>query len=97
MATTGSDWKTKVNTVLNSCQQELKRTTSIGKKMFSASRTNACMHESLEKLGALALKDMRDNKLAWDNPEVKDIVEQIEKCEVELHDIENEVTQIKKR
>ena len=44
-------WKNKVQDILHTCQEELKRTTEIGKKMLSASSTNSELHSAYEELG----------------------------------------------
>ncbi len=91
-----NDWKGRVTSVLQSCQHEITRTTSIGKKMFTASKTNGCLHEALKDLGALALKDLRDDKLKWDNPNVAELIDRICRCENELCKIEDDVKELKK-
>ena len=88
-------WKSKVHEILNICQEELKKTTEIGKKMLSASKTNSELHENYEKLGLLALTDLKNGSLKWDNPEVTNLVDQISAKEEELEVIEKEVRKIK--
>ena len=90
------DWKERVSDVLQTCQQEIVKTTTIGKKMLTASRTNSCLHEALEELGSLALKDLRDNKLEWTNSKVEEILSRIDQCEEDLSKIEDDVKELKK-
>lgn len=88
-------WKNKVQEILNVCQEEIKRTTEIGKKMLSASKTNTCLHESYEELGVLVVKAIKDGSLKWDNPRVKELINTIENCEHDLDEIESEVNKIR--
>lgn len=88
-------WKLKVQEMLQVCQDEIKRTTEIGKKMLSASKTNTVLHEAYEELGMLAVKELQDKKLQWDNPRVAEILEQVKKCEKDLSSIESEMNKIK--
>ena len=90
-----SDWKKKVNDLFQTAQDEVRKTTIIGKKMLTASKTNSCLHDSLERLGALAVKDIRSGKLKWDNPELEELLTVIEQCEKDLEEIEKEVKSVK--
>jgi len=90
-----SHWKNKFQNIYKNCQEELKKTTEIGKKMLSASKTNSCLHDSFEELGMLALKEIKSGNLEWDNPKVLKLIKQIESCEKDLSLIENEVNKIK--
>ena len=88
-------WKEKVSDFFNICQDELKKTTKIGKKMLNASKTNTELHETYEKIGQLAVSEMRANNLKWDHEEVAGLMENIKKCEADLAEIEKEVQSIK--
>jgi len=90
-----SDWKKKVNDLFQTAQDEVRKTTIIGKKMLSASKTNSCLHDSLERLGSLAVKDIRSGKLKWDNPQLEELLTVIEQCEKDLEAIEKEVKSVK--
>lgn len=90
------DWKTRFNDMVQSCQNELKRTTQIGMKMLSASQSNAQLHETYEQLGRLVKNAMATSDLSWDNPEAKELAQKIEKLEKELEGLEAEVQTIKK-
>jgi len=89
-------WKDKVQEIFNVCQSELKRTTEIGKKMLSASKTNSELHDSYESLGRLAAKSLEDKTLKWDHPEIEEILQKIAKCKIDLDEIEGQVRDIKK-
>lgn len=88
-------WKKTFQKLVDSCQQEVKRTTEIGKKMLSASKTNSCLHESYEALGAYTLKAIKEGHLTWDDPKVRELIQTIESCEKDLEDIESEVNKIR--
>ena len=88
-------WRHKFKNLMDNCQQEVKRTTEIGKKMLSASKTNSCLHESYEELGALVMKAIKAGELEWSHPKVKELIAQIENCENDLNTIENEVNKIR--
>lgn len=88
-------WKLKVQEVLHSCQEEFKKTTLIGKKMISASRTNSTIHESLEELGNLVFKAIKSGELKWVDAKVDQLIQKIGECQADLEDIEKEVQKIK--
>ena len=88
-------WKNRFNEIIQVCQEELKRTTEIGKKMLSASKTNSCLHEAYEELGMLVAKSLEDNELNWDNPKAKELLVKINTCKEDLNSIEDEVNKIK--
>ena len=88
-------WQLKFQEMLQTCQDEVKRTTEIGKKMLSASRTNSNLHEAYEELGVLAARALKDGSLNWDNARVKEILNTINNCEHDLEVIEDEVNKIK--
>ncbi|MBT3235990.1 MAG: hypothetical protein HN353_08570 [Bdellovibrionales bacterium] len=89
------EWKAKVYEVFQTCQDEIKKTTVMGKKMLSASKTNSCLHESYEELGRMAFEDLAASKLSWDNPKVASMLKKIEQCHQELRLIENEMNKVK--
>jgi len=88
-------WKNKVQELYHACQEELKRTTEIGKKMLSASKTNTSLHENYEELGRLAVKQMASGQLIWVDPRVLELIDAIELSEKELEGFEGEVSNIK--
>ena len=94
--TNKSQWKDKLNTLLNSAQSELKRTTAIGIKLVSASQANSQLHEKLEELGKLAFSALEDKELQWHNPKVHDLVKEIQNLHATLEAYEEDVQQIKK-
>ncbi|MBT3584552.1 MAG: hypothetical protein HN509_06580 [Halobacteriovoraceae bacterium] len=88
-------WKAKVQEIFQVCQDELKRTTEIGKKMLSASKTNSSLHDAYEELGHLAAKAVTEKEIEWNNPRVKELLNIIGNCESDLEDIEEEVNKIR--
>jgi len=89
------EWKSRVQELFQTAQDEFKRTTEIGKKMLTASKTNSSLHEAYEALGMLAVKEIERGNLEWNNPKVKELLEQISHCQKDLEDIESEVKKIK--
>lgn len=88
-------WKSKFNEIIETCQSELKRTTDIGKKMLSASKTNSTLHESYEEIGALVVKALKSGELTWENARIAEIMKTIEGCEKDLETMEKEVNNIR--
>lgn len=88
-------WKDKVQEMFQVCQEEIKRTTKIGKKMLTASKTNTCLHEAYEELGQLAAKEIESKNLTWENPRVIELLDMIKNCESDLDEIEVEMNKIK--
>jgi hypothetical protein len=78
------------------CQDELKRTTEIGKKMLSASKTNTTLNESYEELGHLTFLAVESGEVKFENDRVKELINTIRSCEFDLEKIENDVNDIKK-
>ena len=95
MHKTPQPWKDKVQELFQVCTDELKRTTEIGKKMLSASKTNTNLHEAYDELGHLAAKALDSGTLQWDDPKAKELVAKIKECENDLEFIESELKKIK--
>lgn len=93
--TSSAEWKGRVQKMLQTCQGELKRTTEIGKRMLSASKTNSKLHENYEELGVLLVKAMESGEVKWDNARVQEIMSEIKICEKSLEEIEDEVNNIR--
>lgn len=53
-----NEWKIRVQEILTVCHEEFRKTTTIGKKMLSASRTTTNLHEAYEELGRLLYEAM---------------------------------------
>ncbi len=90
-----NQWKEKVQSALNNVQGELKKTTDIGVRMFSASKTNSCLKEAYEELGKIVAKEMKADRLDFEHPRAADLLNQIKDCESNLSTIEEEVNDIR--
>ena len=89
------NWSKKFIQVLQHAQDELKKTTEIGKKMISASKTSSELHDAYESLGKHIYKLLKEKNLNPDDPELDSFVEKIDDLHEELGDIESEVNKIK--
>ena len=92
-----SKWKERFQSIVNSCQTEIKRTTSIGKKMLNASRTNTDIHHSYEEIGQLVVQQIKSGSLVWENEQLKLLMKKIEDSEKNLEKIEEELKIIKEQ
>ncbi len=90
-----SNFKDRMHKMLQTCQGELKRTTEIGKRMLSASKTNTKLHENYEELGLLVAKALCSGELKWENSRVHELLGEIKVCEKDLENIEDEVNNIR--
>jgi len=88
-------WKIKVQEMLQICQEELKKTTEIGKKMLTASKASTTLRETYEELGLMVVNEMRKGSFKWENEKVEELLEKISLKEKELEEIEKEVKKIK--
>ena len=88
-------WKTKVQDILHICQEELKKTTEIGKKMLNASNTNSEIHSGYEELGHYIKSKIEAGEVNIEDPKVADMINMINLKESELEEIEKEVRKIK--
>ena len=94
---TQQQWKEKVQHFFNCCQDELKKTTTIGKKMISASKTNTCLHDSYKELGRLVFKALEKEELQWDHPQLPRLMQVIRECKDGLKNIEEDVNRLKSK
>lgn len=92
----GTDWKLKLNDIVQTCQSELKKTTKIGMKMISASQSNVQLHEAYEELGKWAFSQINSGKILNKEEDILALIEKIKTLEVELESFEHEVQEIKK-
>lgn len=90
------NWKEKFHDAINICQVELKKATSIGKKMLVASKTNSELKDQYENIGRYVVKAIDEDRLHWDDEEAKKLKEIINESEAKLKEIEKEVSDIKK-
>lgn len=88
-------WKNKMHNVFNNVQEELKKTTDIGVRMFTASKTNSCLKDAYEELGKLVAREMKAERLEFNHARAKELLKTIQDCENHLSSIEEEVHDIK--
>lgn len=88
-------WRNRVQEIYKICQEELKRTTEIGKKMLDAGKANSGLRGLYEELGLLTVKSLREGQLNWDDPKVKELLEKIGQFEQSLDEIESDVNRIR--
>lgn len=88
-------WVDKFNELVNTCQNEFKRTTQIGMKMVSASQSNAQLQEEYQKLGKIVAKAIKKGDLKWENEEAAQLIEQIAQLKGQLKGYEKEVQDLK--
>ena len=93
-----TDWKIKLNDIVQTCQSELKKTTKIGMKMLSASQSNVQLHEAYEELGKWLVAEVQAGKISLGetDQEVKELVEKVQTLEEQLELFEQDVQDIKK-
>ena len=88
-------WRDKVQELFQTCSEELKRTTKIGKKMLTATKTNTQLHECYEELGQLIYKAVTKEGHEWENPKARELINLIKSCRHDLKAIEEDVIKIK--
>ncbi len=89
------EWKMRVQEIINVCQEELRKTTAIGKRMLTASKTNTCLHEAYKELGHLFFKAMENGEVDWQNAKCQELIKTIRSCQEDLNSIEQEVQRLK--
>lgn len=95
MTSTNNRIKNKVKTLLSNAKQEFEKTTSLGKKMLNASKTNSELHNTYEELGVFVYKMLKDGHLEWNHAKAKELQKRIDILEEELKAIEDEVKKLK--
>ena len=90
-----SDFSKRVQGMLKVCQDEIVKTTEIGKKMLSASKANSEIHDTYEKLGMLLTEAIKNKEHEWNHPIVHQLIKKIDDYEKNLEDIESDVNKIK--
>ena len=80
---------------MNHFQMELKKTSSIGKKMLTASRTNAHLKDTYEELGKLLEKGVDNGEVDWDSARLRALLHTVKACKRDLEEIERKMNTIK--
>lgn len=84
-----------IKEMISQFQKEIVKTGVIGKKMLTASRTNAHLKETYEELGRLVCEGIKKGELEWSHPRLKQMLQTIEACQKDLEEIEEQVQKIK--
>ncbi len=95
MTDKGQDWKDRFHDIFNICQEEVKKTTEIGKRMLSASKAKGQLNEAYSELGSLAFSALNKGELTSDDPRVAELMTKIKNYEADLENIEKEVNTIR--
>jgi hypothetical protein len=90
-----SNWKGKFNFWLLNFHQEVIKTSTIGKKMLTASRTNAHLTDTYVELGKLLERGVESGEVDWDSPKMRSLLHTVKACKKDLEEIENQVNRIK--
>ena len=85
----------KFNFWLLNFHKEIKKTTAIGKKMLTASRTNAHLKGTYEELGRLLEHGVESGQVDWDSPKMRALLHTIKACKKDLEEIEKKMNKIK--
>lgn len=90
-----SKLKGKFNFWLLNFHKEIMKTSAIGKKMLTASRTNAHLKDTYEELGKLLERGVENGEVDWDSPKMRALIHTIKACKRDLEDIELKMNRIK--
>jgi hypothetical protein len=71
------------------------KTSAIGKKMLTASRTNAHLKDTYEELGRLLEQGISSGEVEWDSAKIRALLHTIKACKKDLEEIEHQVYKIK--
>jgi hypothetical protein len=67
----------------------------IGRKLLTASRTNAHLKDTYEELGRLLEKGIESGEIEWDSAKVRALLHTANACKKDLEHIEKQVYKIK--
>jgi hypothetical protein len=90
-----SNWKVNFDRWLFSFHQEVIKAGVIGKKLLTASRTNAHLKETYEELGRLLEKGIETKEVEWDSAKVRALLHTARACKKDLEHLERQVHKIK--
>jgi hypothetical protein len=90
-----SNWKINMNHWFFNFHQEVIKAGVIGKKLLTASRTNAHLKETYEELGRLLEKGIESGEVEWNSAKVHALLHTVKACKKDLEHIENQVYKIK--
>ena len=75
------NWSKRFIQVLQHWQEELRKTTKIGKKMILASKTNSDLHDLYEDLGKKVYFSLKEKSLDSEDPIFQDFVKKIDELQ----------------
>jgi hypothetical protein len=87
--------RNRFNFWLLNFHKEVMKTTAIGKKMLTASRTNAHLKDTYEELGRLLESGVESGQVDWDSPKMRALLHTIKACKKDLEEIEKKMNKIK--
>lgn len=90
-----TNFKIKFNYWLHNIQNEIKKTSAIGRKMLTASRTNAHLKDTYEELGKLLEKGVDSGEVDWDSARLRALLHSVKACKKDLEEIEKKMNKIK--
>ena len=90
-----SNWKGRFNHWLFNFHQEILKTGVIGRKLLTASRTNAHLKETYEELGRLLEKGIESGEISCDSVKIRALLHTADACKKDLEHIERQVHKIK--
>lgn len=90
-----SRWKAHFNHWLFNFHQEVIKAGVIGKKLLTASRTNAHLKDTYEELGRLFEKEIESGEISCESAKVRALLHTARACKKDLEHIEQQVYKIK--
>lgn len=88
-------FRIKFNYWFHNIQNEIKKTSAIGRKMLTASRTNAHLKDTYEELGKLLEKGVDSGEVDWDSARLRALLHSVKACKKDLEEIERKMNKIK--
>lgn len=87
--------KVKMKSFFSLFRFNIFKTTRIGRKLLTASRTNAHLKETYEELGRLVEQEMLSGELMLNSPRAKALLQTINACKKDLEHLEKQVNKIR--
>lgn len=85
----------KLNHWLFNFHQEVIKTGAIGKKLLTASRTNAHLKDTYEELGRLLEAGIESGEFDWKSAKIQALLHRAQACKSDLEHLEKQVYKIK--
>lgn len=90
-----SKWKKNFKNWISNAQREIIRTSVIGKKLITASRTNAHLKETYEEMGRLLEEAMDSGEVKWDSAKIRALLHSAKACKKDLKELNDQVYKIR--